>query len=234
MFSNRSFAVAAAFTSALVLGFTGCKKGGGGADATEIVIGEVAAMTGGTATFGTSSNAGTRMAIDEINAAGGLLGKKVRLVTEDDQSKQGEASTVTKKLISRDKVVAMLGEVASSKSLEMAPICQKAGIPMISPASTNPKVTEEGDYIFRICFIDPFQGTVMGKFANARGWKRVAILTDVKADYSVGLTQYFKEYFAKNGGTITGEQSYSSGDKDFKAQLTALKAGAPDAIFASG
>jgi branched-chain amino acid transport system substrate-binding protein len=234
MIPKRSLFLAAACAGPLMFGLAACKKGGGGADATEIVIGEVAALTGGTATFGTSSNAGTRMAIDEINAAGGLLGKKVRLVTEDDQSKPGEASTVTKKLISRDKVVAVLGEVASSKSLEMAPICQKAGIPMISPASTNPKVTEEGDYIFRICFIDPFQGTVMGKFANSRGWKRVAILTDVKQDYSVGLTQYFKEYFAKNGGTITGEQSYSSMDKDFKAQLTALKAGAPDAIFASG
>jgi len=105
---------------------------------------------------------------------------------------------------------------------------------MISPASTNPKVTETGDFIFRVCFIDPFQGTVMAKFAMSRGWKKVAILTDTKQDYSVGLAQFFKEYFAKNGGTITGEQSYGSGDKDFKAQLTAIKAGAPDAIFASG
>lgn len=219
---------------AVVTGLTGCKQKGGGGDASEIVIGEVAAMTGGTATFGTSSHAGTQMAIDEINAAGGLLGKKLRLVTEDDQSKQGEAGTVAKKLISREKVIAMLGEVASGRSLEMAPICQKAGVPMISPASTNPKVTEAGDHIFRVCFIDPFQGTVMAKFAMSRGWKKVAILTDTKQDYSVGLAQFFKEYFSKNGGTITGEQSYGSGDKDFKAQLTAIKGGNPDAIFASG
>lgn len=218
---------------AALIGLTGCKQKGGG-EASEIVIGEVAAMTGGTATFGTSSHAGTQMAVDEINAAGGLLGKKLRLVTEDDQSKQGEAGTVAKKLISREKVIAMLGEVASGRSLEMAPICQKAGVPMISPASTNPKVTEAGDHVFRICFIDPFQGTVMAKFAMSRGWKKVAILTDTKQDYSVGLSQFFKEYFAKNGGTITGEQSYGSGDKDFKAQLTAIKSGAPDAIFASG
>ncbi len=234
MISNRFNFLAAACVAALVFGTAGCKRAGGGADATEIVIGEVAALTGNTATFGTSSNAGTKMAIDEINEAGGLLGKKLRLVTEDDQSKQGEAGTVAKKLISRNKVVAMLGEVASGRSLEMAPICQKAGVPMISPASTNPEVTEAGDYVFRVCFIDPFQGTVMGKFALSRGWKRVAILTDIKQDYSVGLTQYFKEYFAKNGGTITSEHSYSSLDKDFKAQLTALKAGQPDAIFASG
>lgn len=234
MISKRSFVVSAALSGLLAVGLTGCKKAGGGADATEIVVGEVAALTGGTATFGTSSNAGTKMAIDELNAAGGVLGKKFKLVTEDDQSKQGEAGTVAKKLISRDKVIALLGEVASGRSLEMAPIAQKAGVPMISPASTNPKVTETGDHIFRICFIDPFQGTVMGKFAISRGWKKVAILTDTKQDYSVGLTQYFKEYFAKNGGTIVSEQSYSSGDKDFKAQLTKIKAAAPDAIFASG
>jgi branched-chain amino acid transport system substrate-binding protein len=219
-------------SGAIISGLTACKQGAG--SATEIVIGEVAAMTGGTATFGQSSHAGTQMAVDEINAAGGLLGKKVRLVTEDDQSKQGEAGTVAKKLVSREKVVAMLGEVASGRSLEMAPVCQKAGVPMISPASTNPKVTEEGDFIFRVCFIDPFQGTVMAKFALKRGWKKVAILTDAKQDYSVGLSQFFKEYFTKNGGTIVGEASYGSGDKDFKAQLTSIRGGSPDAILASG
>ncbi len=213
---------------------SGCKDEGGGAEAKEIIIGEVAALTGGTATFGQSSHAGTQMAIDEINAAGGLLGKKVKLITEDDQSKDGEAGTVVKKLISREKAVAILGEVSSKKSLEMAPVCQSKGIPMISPASTNPKVTEAGDYIFRICFIDPFQGTVMAKFALSRGWKKVAVMTDVKQDYSVGLSDFFKKYFTANGGTIVSEQSYSSGDKDFKAQLTALKGTTPDAIFASG
>jgi branched-chain amino acid transport system substrate-binding protein len=231
-FPKRSFFLMGLCGLALA-GLTHCKKQAGG-EATEIVVGEVAALTGGTATFGQSSHAGTQMAVDEINAAGGLLGKKVKLITEDDQSKQGEAGTVAKKLISRENVIALLGEVASGRSLEMAPIAQKAGIPMISPASTNPKVTAEGDYIFRVCFIDPFQGTVMAKFALARGWKKVAIMTDVKQDYSVGLTQFFKEYFTKNGGTIVGEQSYSSGDKDFKAQLTKLKDGAPDAILASG
>src|SRR5207249_11997695 len=128
----------------------------------------------------------------------------------------------------------ILGEVASSKSLEAAPICQENKIPMISPASTNPKVTEVGDYIFRICFIDPFQGTVMAKFALGKGWKKVAVLTDVKQDYSVGLAQFFKEGIAKNGGEIVKEQSYSTGDKDFKAQLTSIKAAKPEAIFIPG
>src|SRR5205823_14024952 len=139
----------------------------------------------------------------------------LELLTEDDLSKAGEPATVVNKLISRDGVVAILGEVASSRSLEAAPICQQNKIPMISPSSTNPKVTETGDYIFRVCFIDPFQGTVMAKFATNKGWKKVAVLTDVKQDYSVGLAQFFKEGVIKNGGEIVKEQSYSSGDKDF-------------------
>lgn len=224
VFCSATVSIAAA----LVL--SGCKKG----DENTIVIGEVAAMTGTTATFGQSSHNGTLMAVEEMNAAGGLLGKQITLVTEDDQSKQGEAGIVAKKLISRSKIKALLGEVASGRSLEMAPIAQAAGVPMISPASTNPKVTEAGDYVFRVCFIDPFQGTVMSKFALSKGWKKVAILTDTKQDYSVGLTEFFKKHFTANGGTITGEQSYASQDKDFKAQLTAIKAGNPDAIFASG
>ena len=122
----------------------------------EIVIGEYASLTGGSASFGQSSHKGTALAIDEINAAGGVLGKKLKLITEDDQSQAGQPATIARKLISQDKVVAVLGEVASSKSLEAAPICQQNKIPMISPASTNPKVTEVGDYIFRVCFIDPF------------------------------------------------------------------------------
>jgi branched-chain amino acid transport system substrate-binding protein len=233
MNNTRSFLLLGSLASG-ILGLSSCKKEGGAGAAEKIVIGEIAAMTGGTATFGTSSHAGTQMAIDELNAAGGLLGKQIDLKMEDDQSKQGEAGTLAKKLISREKIIALLGEVASGKSLEMGPVCQNAGIPMISPASTNPKVTEAGDFVFRVCFIDPFQGTVMAKFATSRQWKKVAILTDSKQDYSVGLSQFFKEYFTKNGGTIVSEQSYGSGDKDFKAQLTAIKATGPEAIFASG
>ena len=209
----------------------GCSKT---QNANEIVIGEVASLSGGTAAWGKAQNEGVKMAVEEINAAGGLLGKQVRLITEDDQSKNGEAGTVTKKLVSREKVVGVIGEISSSKSLEMAPICQKEGIPMISPGSTNTKVTEVGDFIFRVCFIDPFQGTVMAKFALSKGWKNMAVLTDVKEDYSVGLSQFFKEYYGKNGGTVAVEQSFGKGDKDFKAQLTAIKAANVDAIFLPG
>lgn len=200
----------------------------------EIPIGEFASITGGSASFGQSSHKGTALAIDEINAAGGVLGKKLKLITEDDQSLAGQPATIVRKLISQDKVVAVLGEVASSKSLEAAPICQQNKVPMISPASTNPKVTEVGDYIFRICFIDPFQGTVMSKFALSKGWKKVAVLTDVKQDYSVGLGEFFVKHFTSNGGQIVKDQKYSTGDKDFKAQLTSIKAAKPEAIFVPG
>ena len=200
----------------------------------EIVVGEFASLTGGSASFGQSSHKGTQLAIDEINAAGGVLGKKLKLVTEDDQSLAGQPATIVRKLITQDKAIAILGEVASSKSLEAAPICQQSKVPMISPASTNPKVTEVGDYVFRICFIDPFQGTVVSKFALSKGYKNVALLTDVKQDYSVGLAEFFVKHFTANGGAITKEQKYSTGDKDFKAQLTSLKGGKPDAIFVPG
>ncbi len=218
--------------SALVLGVTGCKKG---ADEQVIKVGEFASLTGKEATFGISSHEGTLLAVEEIDAQGGLLGKKVQLLTEDDLSKAGESATVVNKLISRDGVVAILGEVASSRSLEAAPICQEAHIPMISPSSTNPKVTETGDYIFRVCFIDPFQGTVMANFATKTlKAKKVAVFTDVKSDYSKGLAKFFKEGFTAAGGQIVAELDYNGGDKDFKAELTAIKAANPDAVFIPG
>ena len=200
----------------------------------EIAIGEYASLTGGNATFGQSSHAGTQLAVDEVNAAGGVLGKKIKLVTADDQSLPGHAGPIVTKFISGDKVVAVLGEVTSSKSLEAAPICQQNKIPMISPGSTNPKVTAVGDYIFRVCYIDPFQGEVMAKFALGKGWKKIAVLTDTKEQYSLSLAGAFKESFTKNGGTIANEQSFSTGDRDFKAQITALKEAQPDAIFVPG
>ena len=139
------------------------------------------------------------------------------------------------KLINRDKVVAIIGEVASSRSKAGAPICQAAKIPMITPASTNPEVTTIGDYIFRVCFIDPFQATVMSKFAiNSMKVKKVAILIDQKNAYSTGLADNFKQVFTSMGGEIIEEQKYTAGDKDFKAQLTSIKAKNPEAIFIQG
>ena len=215
----------------------GCGKSGdqGGAAAGAIKVGEFASLTGKEAAFGQSSHKGTLLAIEQINANGGVLGKKIDLVYEDDQSKQGESITIVKKLISRDHVVAVLGEVASTRSLEAAGICQENKIPQISPSSTNPKVTEKGDYIFRVCFTDPFQGKLLAEFGlQTLNAKRVAVLTDVASAYSVGLADYFKQPFVSGGGTIIGEQKYNGGDKDFKAQLTAIKAQNPEAIFVPG
>jgi len=200
----------------------------------QIKVGEFASLSGGSASFGQSSHNGTALAIDEINTGGGVLGKKLDLVTEDDRSVAGEPATIARKLISQDNVIAVLGEVASSKSLEAAPICQENHIPMISPASTNAKVTQVGDYIFRVCFIDPFQGKVMAKFALSKGWQKIALLKDVKQDYSMGLAQAFQDGFTGAGGSIVKVQEYSTGDKDFRAQLTSIKASHPDAIFVPG
>jgi branched-chain amino acid transport system substrate-binding protein len=216
---------------------TGCNQSspGTGAGGDTIKVGEFASLTGSEATFGQSSHKGTQLAIDDLNAAGGVLGKKFDLITEDDQSQAGQPATAVRKLISSDGVVAVLGEVASSRSLEAAPICQENKIPMISPSSTNPKVTQVGDYIFRVCFIDPFQGTVMANFARqSLKLNSVAVLADVKSDYSLGLAKFFKQGFTVAGGKLAAEENYSGGDKDFSAQLTAIKAANPDGVFVPG
>ncbi len=216
--------------------FAGCNKPPSDTDTSGVIkVGEYASLTGSEATFGQSSHQGTALAIDDINAAGGVLGKKIQLITEDDQSQAGQPATVVRKLISSDGVVAILGEVASSRSLEAAPICQESKIPMVSPASTNPRVTEVGDYIFRVCFIDPFQGTVMANFTRKTlKLKTAAVLKDASSDYSVGLAKYFVAGFTADGGKIVAEENFSHGDKDFSAQLTAIKADNPDGIFVPG
>jgi branched-chain amino acid transport system substrate-binding protein len=226
-----------AATLSCLIWASGCDKGGEstGAAANTIKIGEYASLHGSEAAFGQASHKGTVLAIEQANAAGGVLGKKIDLVYEDNQSKPGESATIVKKLITRDHVVAVLGEVASGRSLEAAPICQANKIPMVSPSSTNPKVTQTGDYIFRVCFTDPFQGKLLSEFAQKTlKAKRIAILSDVAAPYSVGLAQYFREPFLASGGEIVLEQKYSSHDKDFKGQLTAIKGANPDAIFVPG
>ncbi len=200
-----------------------------------IKLGEFASMTGKEAVFGQNVNKGTRLAIEESNAAGGVLGRTLELITEDDQSKPGESATVVKKLISRDKVVVILGEITSGRTLEAAPIAQAAKIPLISPGATNTEVTAKGNYIFRVCFIDDFQGTVMAKFArDTLKLKRVAILSSVSSAQSVGLAKYFRERFTSASTAIAVEQKYSEGDKDFRAQLTAIKAAGSDGIFVPG
>jgi branched-chain amino acid transport system substrate-binding protein len=235
---SRCFAAAAVWIAAALVACgpgAGDRHSGGGSPAGAIPIGHVASLTGDTATFGQSTDRGMRMALDEINAKGGVLGRKLDLLSEDDRSITEEARSAALKLLQRDQVVALLGEIASSRSLAAAPEAQRARVPMISPGSTNPGVTEVGDYIFRACFIDPFQGTVMARFAvDELKAKKVAILFDFKQDYSVGLADFFRKTFKELGGEIVADERYTSGDIEFRAQLTTIRAAKPDAIFVPG
>lgn len=200
-----------------------------------IVIGHYASLTGDQATFGQSSENGIKLALSEINARGGVLSKRIRLITEDDQSKPEEAATAVAKLITKDNVLAVLGEAASSCSLAGAPICQANRTPMITPVSTNPEVTKKGDYIFRICFIDPYQGEALAHYIHDQlHLQRAAILVDLKSDYSTGLSQFFERTFTKLGGTIVATARYSNGDSDFRPQLTSIRSSKPEIVFLPG
>jgi branched-chain amino acid transport system substrate-binding protein len=232
--------------AALLASFAACKKPGGGAapggsgsaaknESSGLIVGHYASMTGNTAHFGQDTDKAVRMAVDDANANGGVLGKPVKLTTLDDRGDTAEAASAVTRLIDVEHVNALIGEVASSLSLAGGRIAQRRGIPMISPSSTNPKVTQVGDYIFRVCFIDPFQGKVMATFArNTLKLDEVAILKDVKNDYSIGLADTFKASFTALGGKIALEQSYSAGDTDFSAQLTAIKATKAQALYVPG
>ncbi|OYW24928.1 MAG: ethanolamine utilization protein EutJ [Planctomycetales bacterium 12-60-4] len=231
--SRRVGALLAISLWAITVG--GCQPPAANTD--EILIGHYGSMTGSEATFGISTDNGIKLAVEEINQAGGINGKKVKLITYDDKGDAREAGAAVTRLVTKDRVVAVLGEVASGMSLAGAPICQENGVPMITPSSTNPKVTKIGDMIFRVCFIDPFQGSVAAKFAREQeGLKaaKAATLTDQAAPYSVGLQEEFKKAFIGLGGEVVTEQQYQAGDQDFSAQLTAIRAAEPDVIFVPG
>ena len=231
--------------AALALAVVGCEKkqeaapaaGAAPAAATgDILIGHVASMTGEQATFGQSTDNAIKLAVNEANAKGGVKGRKLVVKTYDDQGKPEEAAIAATRLIVTDKVLVLLGEVASSRSLAMAPIADQNKVPMISPTSTNPRVTKDGEktrpYVFRVCFIDPFQGTVMAKFARENlKLTKAAILRDVGNDYSVGLADYFAAKFKELGGTIVADESFKAGDQDFKAQLTTIKNKKPELVY---
>ena len=225
-----------------VAAISGCPSGSstpqsGTANSDEILIGHYGSMTGSEATFGQSTDNGIKLAVEEINAAGGINGKQVKLITYDDKGDTKEVGAAVTRLVTRDHVVAVIGEVASSLSLAGAPVCQENGVPMISPSSTNPRVTEVGDKIFRVCFIDPFQGFVCAKFAREHETlkaDKVAILYDQSQAYSKGLAEEFSAAFTQLGGTISENQAYSRGDQDFTAQLNAIRSSNPDMIFVPG
>src|SRR5829696_6668728 len=210
-----------------------CQQNGGGGD--KVRVGVFMSLTGTTANFGISSVNGIKLAADEVNAAGGINGKQIELLVEDDRSDASEAATIVTKFVTQDQVHAILGEVASSRSIAAAPIAQNAKIPMLTPSSTNPEVTKKGDFIFRSCFIDPVQGAAIAQFAaKSLNAKNAAIMVDRKNDYSTGLEKVINETFTRMGGRIVATQSYQEGDQDFNAQLTSLKGSNPEVIFVPG
>ena len=201
----------------------------------DIPVGVYGALTGDQAAFGNATVQGVRIAAEEINASGGVLGRKIRLFVEDDQGRAEEAASVVTKLITSDGVIALIGENSSNQSLAAAPIAQSNGVPMISPSSTNPAVTEKGDFIFRVCFTDPYQGKALAAFVRTNlSLDNAAILVDRKNDYSVGLAGVFRKEFEAAGGKIVVEQSYSGGDTEFRPQLTAIRSAKPKALFIPG
>lgn len=218
----------------------GCGGGGGAKPAAkEIKIGGNLELTGGIATFGQSTANGIKLAFKEINAAGGVLGKQLVFVPADNKSEPSESTNAITKLITQDKVVAVLGAVASSNTLAASQVAHDNKVPFISTSSTNPKVTVDGgkvkEYAFRVCFIDPFQGTVMANFASkSLKAKTAAIYVDNSSDYSKGLAQFFEEAFVKNGGKIVSKEAFLQKDQDFKATLTKIKAANPEVIFIPG
>ena len=234
MRNPRTAVITILLTATLVSGAcqSGCNKGPG---QEKIRIGLLMSMTGDTANFGISSSNAIRMAADDVNKSGGINGKQIELLLQDDRSDPTEAANITTRFVSQDGVHAIIGEVGSSRTLAAAPIAQSAKIPMLTPSSTNPDVTRKGNYIFRSCFIDTVQGPAMAQFAakslNAR---RAALMIDRRNDYSTGLEKPITDVYTRLGGQIVVTQSYQAGDQDFNAQITSIKGANPDVIFVPG
>jgi branched-chain amino acid transport system substrate-binding protein len=201
-------------------------------------LGGIFPMTGGAATFGVSSLNAVSMAVEEFNTAGGATidGVKttINYINEDSTGSPEIGASAAQKLINQDKVIGLIGPIISKVSLAVGPIAQAAGVPLISPTSTNEKVTLVGDYIFRACFTDPFQGTAMANYAwNTLKVKTAAVLYDNGNDFNKGLADVFKTSFEKLGGKIVSYEAFTDEDKtvDFKAQLTKIKAAKPEFLF---
>ena len=204
-------------------------------DGETIKIGLIASLNGEQQPWGLDSKQGAELAVEEINAAGGIQGKKIELIVEDTGSKPEGGKSATEKLVSEDKVVCVLGEVASGITLPAAQVCQENGVPLIAIGATRVDVTQQGGAIFRVCYTDDFQGAAMAKYAfEDLKLRKVAILTDRKLPYSTGLSEVFAKAFQELGGEIVTEEKYESGNIDFKAQLTNIKAKSPDGLFCSG
>lgn len=226
--------IALGLTLAMTLGiFSGCGNANSTSSSGEIDIGVVTPLTGSVAAFGKSARNGLDLLQTEVNDKGGINGKKIKFIYGDDENKPASAVNVAQKLINDDKVVAIVGPLTSTCANSVAPILQQDKIPMVTGTATNSNVTKAGDYIFRTCFIDPFQGTVIAKFASTDlKAKTAAILYDNGNDYSKGLADNFQKSFQAAGGKIVDSETYNTNDEDFNAQLTKIKATNPDVLFA--
>ncbi len=207
--------------------FVGCSS----EESDTIKIGGIFPLSGSVAVYGIEARNGVEMAISEINAAGGINGKMVELISEDDEGDPEQSVNAYKKLTTRDGVKVIIGSLTSGCTAAISSLAQAQGVLLVAPAATAESITDAGNYVFRACFIDPFQGTVGAKFASENlGKSNAAVLYDIGNDYSVGLYENFKSTFEAAGGTVTAE-SYTTGDKDFNAQLTKIKTANPDVVY---
>ncbi|HOS29213.1 MAG TPA: ABC transporter substrate-binding protein [Treponemataceae bacterium] len=208
--------------------FTGCAK----KDADSIKIGGIFPLSGPVAVYGVEAKNGIELAIEEINAAGGINGKKVVLISEDDEGNPEKTVNAFKKLTTKDKVTMIIGSLTSGCTAAITTLAQNQKVLLIAPAATMESITDAGNFIFRACFIDPFQGTVGGKFsAETLKAKKAAVLYDVANDYSIGLYENFKKAFLASGGIMAAEESYTTNDMDFNAQITKIKNANPDVVY---
>ena len=208
--------------------FTGCAK----KDADSIKIGGIFPLSGPVAVYGVEAKNGIELAIEEINAAGGINGKSVVLISEDDEGNPEKTVNAFKKLTTKDKVTMIIGSLTSGCTAAITTLAQNQNVLLIAPAATMESITDAGNFIFRACFIDPFQGTVGGKFSSETlKAKKAAVLYDIANDYSIGLYENFKKAFLASGGIMAAEESYTTNDMDFNAQITKIKNANPDVVY---
>lgn len=230
--------ITAAFLSAIAL--TGCSQSGGPSQGSTIKVGLNYELSGPVSTYGTSLVEGIELAFKEINAAGGVLGKQIETVKADNKSLTDEAASISSRLASRDKVVAILGPATSGNTKAALPPAQENKVPLISASATADDVTLDSngkvrEFVFKTCFSDSFQGITMANFASSKlAFKKAAVLRDNTSDYSKGLTKNFTETFKSLGGQVVAEEAYQAKDTDYKTLLTTIKAADPDVLFVPG
>ena len=237
-FGKKSLKLAAALAATLLMGgvLAGCGGSGADGNGNEIKVGANFEMTGNVANYGSASLEGLKLAVDEVNEAGGIDGKKITLVTADNKSEASEAVNAATKLISDDRVSVIVGPAVTANVIAVSQVAAENKIPVIAPDATSPDVTVEGGkvkpFVFRSCFIDPQQGTVMAKFASENLKAKTAVIyVDNSTDYSKSLGKVFKEKFEAAGGKVLMEEAFLAKDQDFKATLTKLKTANADIVF---